>query len=88
MLARRPECVKVCLFSLRDDALLEPAVERDEYERIRRVFISAQTGAGIDLLREAIGEFAENEHVMQPGAQLSSDDEDVRFKTPDQHTNL
>lgn len=27
-LARRPECVKVCLFSLRDDALLEPAVER------------------------------------------------------------
>lgn len=28
MLARRPESVKVCLFSLKDDALLEPAVER------------------------------------------------------------
>jgi 4-cresol dehydrogenase (hydroxylating) flavoprotein subunit len=28
ILARRPECVKVCLFSLKDDALLEPAVER------------------------------------------------------------
>ncbi len=28
MLARRPDCVKVCLFSLKDDALLEPAVER------------------------------------------------------------
>lgn len=27
-LARRPESVKVCLFSLKDDALLEPAVER------------------------------------------------------------
>jgi FAD/FMN-containing dehydrogenase len=27
-LARRPECVKVCLFSLRDDSLLELAVER------------------------------------------------------------
>lgn len=26
ILARRPECVKVCLFSLADDALLEPAV--------------------------------------------------------------
>ncbi len=26
VLARRPECVKVCLFSLKDDALLEPAV--------------------------------------------------------------
>ena len=28
ILARRPECVKVCLFSLKDDALLEPAVLR------------------------------------------------------------
>ncbi|MDB5766172.1 MAG: FAD-linked oxidase [Collimonas fungivorans] len=27
-LARRPECTKVCLFSLKDDALLESAVER------------------------------------------------------------
>lgn len=27
VLMRRPECVKVCLFSLRDDALLEPAVQ-------------------------------------------------------------
>lgn len=28
ILARRPECIKACLFSLKDDALLEPAVER------------------------------------------------------------
>ena len=28
VLARKPECIKVCLFSLKDDALLEPAVER------------------------------------------------------------
>lgn len=28
MLARRPDTVKVCLFSLKDDSLLEPAVER------------------------------------------------------------
>ncbi len=28
MLVRRPEAVRVCLFSLKDDALLEPAVER------------------------------------------------------------
>jgi FAD/FMN-containing dehydrogenase len=28
ILARRPQCVKVCLFSLKDDALLEPAIER------------------------------------------------------------
>lgn len=28
LLARRPECVRVCLFSLKDDALLEPAIDR------------------------------------------------------------
>lgn len=28
LLARRPECVKACFFSLKDDQLLEPAVER------------------------------------------------------------
>jgi len=71
-----------------DAAGLEPAVERNEYDKIRRVFISAQTGAGIDLLREAIGEFAVGEHAMQAGAQQSSDEEDVRFSAPDQHTNL
>lgn len=27
-LARRPECVKACFFSIKDDALLEPAIER------------------------------------------------------------
>jgi GTP-binding protein HflX len=37
---------------------LEPVLERDEYAKIRRVFISAQSGAGLDLLRQAITEFA------------------------------
>lgn len=41
-----------------DAAGLEPGVERDEYDRIRRVFISAQAGSGLDLLREAVGEYA------------------------------
>lgn len=41
-----------------DAAGLEPGVERDEYGRIRRVFISAQSGAGLDLLRQAMAEFA------------------------------
>ncbi|HEY8606386.1 MAG TPA: GTPase HflX [Noviherbaspirillum sp.] len=41
-----------------DAAGLEPAVEHDEYDKIRRVFISAQTGAGLDLLRDAIADFA------------------------------
>jgi GTPase len=37
---------------------LEPAVERDQYGRISRVFVSACTGAGLELLRDAIAEFA------------------------------
>jgi len=41
-----------------DAAGLEPTFERDEYDKIRRVFISAQTGVGLDLLREAVAEHA------------------------------
>jgi GTP-binding protein HflX len=47
-----------------DAAGLEPSVERDEYAKIHRVFISAQKGAGLDLLRDAIVESAKN----APGA--------------------
>jgi GTP-binding protein HflX len=38
---------------------LEPGVERDEYGRISRVFVSARTGAGIAGLRAAIAEAAQ-----------------------------
>jgi GTPase len=41
-----------------DTAGMEPALERDEYDKIRRVFVSAQTGAGLDLLRQAVTEYA------------------------------
>jgi GTP-binding protein HflX len=41
-----------------DVAGLEPAVERDQYGRISRVFVSARTGAGLELLRGALAEFA------------------------------
>lgn len=48
-----------------DAAGLEPALERDEYAKIRRVFISAQTGDGLGLLREAIAEFAKENAVAR-----------------------
>ena len=41
-----------------DAAGMAPAIERDEYDKIHRVFVSAQTGAGLDLLRQAVTEFA------------------------------
>jgi len=43
-----------------DAAGLEPGIERDEYGKIGRVFISARSGAGLDLLRDAIAEAAGN----------------------------
>jgi GTPase len=48
---------------------MEPAVERDQYGRISRVFVSARTGAGIDLLRGAIAEFAKARAAARPDAQ-------------------
>jgi GTP-binding protein HflX len=42
-----------------DTAKLEPAVERDQYGRISRAFVSARTGAGLDELRAAIAGFAQ-----------------------------
>lgn len=38
---------------------LPARVERDEYGRISRVWLSAQSGAGVDLLRNALGEALE-----------------------------
>ncbi len=51
-----------------DTAGLEPSVERDEYDKLHRVFISAHTGAGLDLLRAAITESAlANDAEDDPG---------------------
>ncbi|MTV55143.1 GTPase HflX [Pseudoduganella buxea] len=44
-----------------DAAGQEPAVERDEYDKISRVFISARTGQGLELLRDAITEAARDQ---------------------------
>jgi len=58
-----------------DAAGLEPAVERDEYDKIRRVFISAQTGSGLDLLRAAIAECAKQRAAgLEDGSLAVSDD--------------
>jgi GTPase len=49
---------QILIWNKIDAVDLAPALERDEYDKIRRVFMSAQTGAGTDLLRQAITEFA------------------------------
>ena len=47
---------QILIWNKIDAAELEPAVEHDEYGKIRRVFVSAKTGAGLDLLRQAIAD--------------------------------
>jgi GTP-binding protein HflX len=52
------EAPRLLVWNKIDAAALEPRVERDQYGRISRVFVSARTGAGLELLRGAIAEFA------------------------------
>jgi GTP-binding protein HflX len=66
-----------------DAAGLEPAVERDEYDKIRRVFISAQTGAGVDILREALAESAAMNHAAQPDGEELAAIPDTQLYEPD-----
>jgi GTP-binding protein HflX len=58
-----------------DAAGLEPALERDEYDKIRRVFISAQTGSGLDLLREAVAECAKQRAAGLEDVSLAASDD-------------
>ena len=41
-----------------DLTVVPPGMDRDEYGKIRRVCLSAMTGTGLDILRDALAEFA------------------------------
>lgn len=45
------------------DAELSPRIERDETGRVTRVWLSALTGDGLELLKEVLAEFYHQEHV-------------------------
>ena len=51
------ETPQIIVYNKIDAARLSPGVERDQYGRISRVFVSARTGSGLDHLRSAIAEF-------------------------------
>jgi GTP-binding protein HflX len=61
------EAPRLMVWNKIDAAGLEPAVERDQYGRICRVFVSARTGAGLDGLRAAIAEFAQGRARARAG---------------------
>jgi len=62
------EAPRLMVWNKIDAASLEPGVERDQYGRISRVFVSARTGAGIEELRGAIAEFALERKASETGA--------------------
>jgi GTP-binding protein HflX len=62
-----------------DLAALEPSSEMGEYDKIERVFLSARTGAGIDLLRDAIAKHAQLEALKRVSAPLETENDDIRF---------
>ena len=45
-----------------------PGVELDEYDKIRRVRVSARSGLGLDLLRGALAEAARDKAAARQGA--------------------
>ena len=63
------EAPRLLVWNKIDAAGLEAGVERDQYGRISRVFVSARTGAGLELLRQAIAEFAKARAATRPEAQ-------------------
>ena len=67
------ETPQIIVFNKIDAAQLEPGVERDQYGRISRVFVSARTAAGLNALRGAIAEFgvARNAARNPPKASIS-----------------
>ncbi|MBI5923535.1 MAG: GTPase HflX [Betaproteobacteria bacterium] len=57
-----------------DATMASPGVERDEYARIRRVRLSARTGVGLDFLRTALIEVAQ-ERASRSQVETPEDDD-------------
>ena len=49
-----------------DQVAMPPRVDRDEYGKIARIWVSAATGAGIELLRLVLSEAAQARETKQP----------------------
>ncbi|MDY7538036.1 GTPase HflX [Undibacterium sp. RTI2.1] len=62
-----------------DLAGLEPSLELGEYDKIQRVFLSAQTGAGVGLLRQAVTEFAKDYALKRNNPVEIAQFDDARF---------
>jgi GTP-binding protein HflX len=62
------EAPRLLVWNKIDAAGMEPGIERDQYGRISRVFVSARTGAGLEALRAALAEFAKERSAARRAA--------------------
>jgi GTP-binding protein HflX len=69
---------QLIVFNKIDLAGLEPSVALNEYGKIDR-FLSARTGVGLSLLRDAIADFASVKAQQMSDEKLTSQFDDVRF---------
>jgi len=65
------EAPRLLVWNKIDAAGLEAGLERDQYGRISRVFVSARTGAGLQELRGAIAEFAQQRAASRESSKAS-----------------
>ena len=73
---------QILIWNKIDAAGLEPAVERNEYAKIQRVFMSAQTGEGLNLLRQAVAEHATAHGSDASDRVTASGPDSAYFATP------
>jgi GTP-binding protein HflX len=59
---------------------LNPGMERDEYGKIQRVLVSARTGAGMDLLRQAVTEYVLSEKRLRSQPEMTDAEEPAEAK--------
>lgn len=58
------EVPRIMVLNKIDSAGMEPGLERDEYGKICKVWVSARNGAGIDFLRQALAEHHGQLHAL------------------------
>jgi GTP-binding protein HflX len=68
------EVPQIVVWNKIDATHAAPGVERDEYDRLARVRVSAKTGAGLELLRAALAEVASKRAEAQADPASTDDD--------------
>lgn len=70
---------QIVIWNKIDATAASPGVERDEHDKLARVRLSARTGAGLDLLRNALAEVAQEHSVQRDTTHAPPEADPARF---------